>query len=307
MLLLPTCEGVERLIRLRERVLQRCNKMPKSCTDEASLRTKLPTPPKPPLLISIMRSRYPDGEADTRLTSRHSLSDLEERHRCQSKIERRHRELPNVIFSTRDHRAVSPRLKGAALHAYLGGNDALAWINRKAKVSLSRNWRFCEPLPVISIRRHCTPTGTTRPCQKRRRAYHRRGNAQHGGQLGAPSGARRRTYERLKQYIEKTKDTLLPPPPELSVQWMKSIATRSRKPPGTRSTPASQRHRRRPVSQPGDQLREDNRLCQVHEQTEPQEPQIICSLGLFEGVEGFREGYMVMDKDEAGQLMTLPK
>ena len=30
-------------------------------------------------------------------------------------------------------------------------------------------------------------------------------------------------------------------------------------------------------------LREDNHLCQVHEQTEPEEPQIICSLGLFEG------------------------
>ena len=29
-------------------------------------------------------------------------------------------------------------------------------------------------------------------------------------------------------------------------------------------------------------LRADNRLCQVHEQEELQEPQIICSLGLFE-------------------------
>ena len=36
-----------------------------------------------------------------------------------------------------------------------------------------------------------------------------------GGQLGAASGARRRTYERLKAYIEKTKDSLFPPTPEL--------------------------------------------------------------------------------------------
>ncbi len=31
-------------------------------------------------------------------------------------------------------------------------------------------------------------------------------------------------------------------------------------------------------------LREDSILCQVHEQMKPEEPQIICSLGLFEGV-----------------------
>ena len=30
-------------------------------------------------------------------------------------------------------------------------------------------------------------------------------------------------------------------------------------------------------------LRADDQLCQVHEQVEMEEPQIICSLGLFEG------------------------
>ena len=32
-------------------------------------------------------------------------------------------------------------------------------------------------------------------------------------------------------------------------------------------------------------LRADNRLCQVHEHLESQEPQIICSLGLFESTD----------------------
>ncbi len=36
-----------------------------------------------------------------------------------------------------------------------------------------------------------------------------------GGQLGGPSGARRRTYERLKQYAESMQGTLFPPSPEL--------------------------------------------------------------------------------------------
>ncbi len=30
-------------------------------------------------------------------------------------------------------------------------------------------------------------------------------------------------------------------------------------------------------------LRADDRLCMVQDETEQQEPQIICSLGLFEG------------------------
>jgi hypothetical protein len=32
-------------------------------------------------------------------------------------------------------------------------------------------------------------------------------------------------------------------------------------------------------------LRADDWLCQVHEQAEAEEPQIICPLGLFEGEE----------------------
>ena len=104
-----------------------------------------------------------------------------------------------------------------------------------------------------------------------------------GGQLGAASGARRRTYARLKEYVDKTKATLLPAPPELH----SALEDIYQYPLQETARDTLNRQFRSGIDD--DQLatlvidlREDNRLCQVHEQLEAQEPQIICSLGLFE-------------------------
>jgi len=103
-----------------------------------------------------------------------------------------------------------------------------------------------------------------------------------GGQLGRPSGARFRTYERLKRYAEMVKGTLFDTP-----QLNKAIEDIYRYPLRQSATDTLNRQLRSGISD--DKLadlvmalRDDDRLCIIHEEDQTQEPQIICSMGLAE-------------------------
>jgi hypothetical protein len=104
--------------------------------------------------------------------------------------------------------------------------------------------------------------------------------------LGAASGARRKTYARLKASIDKRQPTLFPAPPELHG----ALEDIYKYPLQETARDTLNRQLRSGISDEQltalvIDLRADNRLCQVHEQEEPQEPQIICSLGLFEATD----------------------
>ena len=102
------------------------------------------------------------------------------------------------------------------------------------------------------------------------------------GQLGSRSGARMRTYNQLKRFAETTQKTLFPPTPEL----LKAIDEIYRYPLQESARDTLNRQLRSGI-QDDDlaglviKLRDANRLCHILEKEEPQEPQIICSLGLF--------------------------
>jgi hypothetical protein len=101
-----------------------------------------------------------------------------------------------------------------------------------------------------------------------------------GGQLGRPSGARFRTYERLKRHAERVKGTLFE-----SLQLTKAIEEIYRFPLRQSATDALNRQLRAGISDEGlsdlvTALRDDDRLCLVHDEEQNHEPQLICSLGL---------------------------
>ena len=101
-----------------------------------------------------------------------------------------------------------------------------------------------------------------------------------GGQLGRPSGARFRTYERLKKYAEDVKETLFESP-----ELLKAIQDIHDHPLRSTAVDILNRQLRSGIS---DQdlarlvisLRDEGRLCLIQEEEQAQEPQIICSLGL---------------------------
>ena len=102
-----------------------------------------------------------------------------------------------------------------------------------------------------------------------------------GGQLGRPSSARFRTYERLKNYAENVKGTLFDT--ELLRRAVDDIY---RYPLRQAAVDTLNRQLRSGIAdaflaQIVTTLRDDDRLCIVHKEDERQEPQIICSMGLI--------------------------
>jgi superfamily II DNA or RNA helicase len=281
-------DGIERLIHLRERVRQRLRQNAEVVgTDEAFFEDEI-TDTAEVALIDLYNEKADilDGEADTEVDLASQAyqiwkNAIDANPKLRGIIEK----LPNVIFSTRDHRSSVAAPEGVLLYMRTSeGNDALAWINREGE-SVTQSQLSILRAAACDINTKAIARPPEQHDLVRKGVEHivEEETRNIGGQLGATSGARRRTYERLKQYIEKTKDTLLPPPPEL-YNAMEEIY---RYPLQETARDTLNRQLRSGIDD--DQLaslvinlREDNRLCQVHEQAEPEEPQIICSLGLFE-------------------------
>src|SRR5262249_54550507 len=101
-----------------------------------------------------------------------------------------------------------------------------------------------------------------------------------GGQLGRPSGARFRTYERLKGYADQVKGTLFD-----TEQLRRVIEDIYNYPMRQVAIDVLNRQLRSGIS---DQelahrvveLRDEGRLSIIHEEEETREPQIVCSMGL---------------------------
>jgi hypothetical protein len=101
-----------------------------------------------------------------------------------------------------------------------------------------------------------------------------------GGQLGRPSGARFRAYDRLKAYAESVKGTLF----ETS-ELRKAIEEIYKYPLLQSATDTLNRQLKSGISdhvlaELVLSLRADARLCRVSEEVESAEPRVICSLGL---------------------------
>ena len=99
---------------------------------------------------------------------------------------------------------------------------------------------------------------------------------------GRPSGARFRTYERLKKYVQEIKGTLF-----VTGELLKAIDDIYRYPLRQSAIDTLNRQLRSGISDRSlaelvVALRMDDRLCIVSEEAEKREPQIICSLGLFQ-------------------------
>ena len=101
-----------------------------------------------------------------------------------------------------------------------------------------------------------------------------------GGQLGRPSGARFRTYVQLQRFAEDTRGTLFEPQ-----KLHKAIEDIHRYPLRPTAIDTLNRQLRAGISDEDlaelvMALRDEDRLCIIHEEQQTAEPRIICSLGL---------------------------
>jgi superfamily II DNA or RNA helicase len=199
-------------------------------------------------------------------------------------------DLPNVVFSTKPLSTVSarpgsvpslPPPTGVMVYVRTGdGNDALVWADEEGRT-------VTESQHEILRAAACEPATPARPRLDQHHALVRqavsgiqREQAATGGQLGRPSSARRRVYERLKDYASEVKDTLFDIQP--LHQAIDAIYDR---PLTETARDLLNRELRSGIS---DEklvelvlsLFEEDRLCIAGNEAEAREPQIICSLGI---------------------------
>ena len=274
-------DGVENLIHLRARVRQRLHENAEVVgTDEAFFedekeRQKL-------LDLYHEKSGILDGEAETEVDlSSYAYQIWKNAIDRDPELQKSIPALSPVVFSTRSHESSESKPHGALVYLRTAeGNDALGWVDQAGKNVTESQFDILKAAA-------CAPDT---PALHRQANHHdlvRRAvdyvvseEISVGGQLGRPSGARFRTYERLKRHSEQVKGTLFDSP-----ELARAIEEIYRFPLRQSAIDTLNRQLRTGISD--DKLaelvmalRDDDRLCLVNEEERSTEPQIICSLGL---------------------------
>jgi superfamily II DNA or RNA helicase len=278
-----TAEGVERIIRLRTRVRTRLRENQEVVgSDEAFFEDQADEQTVRDLFTERAGILDGDDDAEVDLASQayQIWKNAVER---DPELRRKIETLPDVVYSTRSLAPLPNRPEGVLLYMRTAeGNDALAYVNQKGE-------SITESQIEILRAAECTPDT---PAQLRQEKHHDiiRSGVEHiareekrvGGQLGSPRGARFRTYERLKHHVQDFQGTLFEPSfGELN----KALDEIYKYPLRQVAVDMLNRQLRAGISDPQLaelvlMLRNEGRLCIIHEDEEMREPRIICSMGL---------------------------
>jgi superfamily II DNA or RNA helicase len=274
-------DGVENIIRLRARVRQRLHENAEVVgTDEAFFEDEK----ERQTLLDMYHEKAGilDGEAETEVDLASYAyqiwkNAIDRFPALQTAIPA----LPPVVYSTRQHRASVGRPNGVLVYLRtVEGNDALAWMNGEGNSVTESQFEILKAA-------ECDPGTLPLPRQQNHHDLVRKGveliakeEKSVGGQLGRPSGARFRTYERLKHHAEQVKGTLFD-----TIELAKAVEEIYRFPLRQSATDTLNRQLRAGITDGRLAelvlaLRDDDRLCIVSEEEQAGEPQIICSLGL---------------------------
>mgnify|MGYP001091935725 CR=1 FL=1 len=283
-------DGVERIIRLRERVRQRLQENAEVVgTDEAFFEDEKHDEPIRDLFTE--KSGILDDPEDNEVDLA-SLAYQIWKNACDTdpKLKKTIPDMANVVFSTKALSAVPPKTASAGgakpdsgVMVYVrtaDGNDALAWVDEQGRtVTESQH----------EILRAAAGEPTT-PALPRLAGHHalveqavtgiQKEHATTGGQLGKPASARRRVYERLKDYAANVKDTLFDVKPlhqaiDAIYEAPLTEAARDLLNREMKSGIDGEKLAELVLS-----LHEEDRLCVPQDDAEAREPKIICSLGI---------------------------
>jgi len=278
-------EGVERIIRLRGRVRQRLQENAEVVgTDEAFFEGD----GDEQTIVDLYneRSGILDGDADAEVDlASYAYQIWKNAVDADPNLQKIIPQLPPVVYSSRKHQATADKPEGVLVYMRtVEGNDALAWMDKNGKSVTESQFTIlkaaacpasAQALPRLDKHHELVRKGVELIVSEERNV---------GGQLGRPSGARFRTYERLKRFADEISGTIIEYQygPDL---LHKSIDDIYRFPLRQTAIDTLNRQLRSGISDAAlaelvIALREEDRLCIVHEEDETQEPRLICSLGL---------------------------
>ncbi len=283
-------DGVERIIRLRSRVRQRLSENAEVVgTDETFFEDEKHD--------TVIRDLFTENsgvldDLDDDEVDLASLAYQIWKNACDTNpaLKKIIPDLPGVVFSTKALSAVPVKPVATAgpqpdsgVMVYVrtaDGNDALAWVDEQGRTVTESQHEIlraaaCEPatptLPRLASH-HSLVQNAIAGIQTEQITT--------GGQLGKPTSARRRAYERLKDYARHVKDTLFDIKP-----LHQAIDEIYDAPLTEAARDLLNRELRAGVSDEALvdlvlSLHEEDRLCVPKDNTEDREPKIICSLGI---------------------------
>jgi superfamily II DNA/RNA helicase len=280
-------DGIERIIKLRQRVEQRLKENAEVVgTDEAFFEGEFQNEKLADLYNE--KAGILDDEKDSEVDLASQAFQIWKNAIDQNpRLEKIIRDLPNVSFSTREHQPTDNLPEGVLVYVRTGeGTDALAWVDKTGKsVTQSQltilQMAQCHPeTPAIERNpKHFELVGkSVELIAHEEKAV--------GGGLGRPSGARYRVYHRLKSYLDEGRGSLFDVLPETK-ELERAVDDVYRFPLRQTATDLINKHLREGIgnhqlAELVMSLRDQDVLSLKDEETESREPQIICSLGLFE-------------------------
>ncbi len=280
-------DGVERIIGLRRRVRQRLTENAEVVgSDEAFFEGEINDEP----IVDLYNEKAGilDGDADTEVDlASYAYQIWKNAVDSNPALQKIVSDLPDVVYSTKAHLLTPADPQGVLVYIRTAeGNDSLAWVDEQGRSVTQSQLRIldtarCKPeTPALPRhdRHHELVTLTVKQVTADEKLV--------GGQLGRPSGARFRTYERLKRYAAQVKGTLFE-----TEELLKAIDEIYRYPLRQSAVDTLNRQLKSGI---GDQtlaelvcaLRAEDRLCLIREEEQEAEPRIICSMGLFQSAGG---------------------
>lgn len=274
-------EGIERLIRLRARVRTRLRENAEVVgTDEAFFEDE---DKQTVLDLYNEKAGILDGDDETDVDlSSYAYQIWKNATMADPSLKKTIENMPSVVYSSKAYEPKPERPEGAMVYMRTAqGHDALAWMAQSGQSVTESQFEILRTAECLADT-PALPRHETHHDLVRKAADHiAHEEKEVGGQLGRPSGARFRTYERLKNYAENVKDTLFDTEP-----LRRAIDEIYRHPLRQSAVDTLNRQLRSGISDEAlaelvVALRDEDRLCVIHEEDERQEPRIICSVGLI--------------------------
>lgn len=274
-------EGVDLIINLRARIRQRLRENAEVVgTDEAFFEDDQ----NDQAILDLYHEKAGilDGDSDTEVDlASYAWQIWKNATDGNSELKKSIEALPPVVFATKAHNSTEKEPTGVLVYMKTpDDNDALAWMSGKGESVTESQFQILKMAECSPETAPLTRQANHHEMVKKAVELIIQEEKSVGGQLGRPSGARFKAYERLKQYAESVKGLLFDTP-ELS----KAIEEIYRYPLRPLAVDSLNRQLRSGISDSAlaelvITLRQDGRLCNIQQEGQTQEPRIICSMGL---------------------------
>ena len=278
-------DGVERIINLRERVMQRLRENGEVVgSDERFFEGDRGGKQLRDLYTEDSAPLYAETDGETDLSSQ-AWAIWHDATRDNPALKKKIESLPDGVFATRGHKGTESQPEGVITYVKTGDDaDALLWLDHQGEVITESQLAIleaaaCEP-DTKRIRRH--PAHHQLAEQSARMTRQAEFQTATGGQLGKPRRVRRRVYERLRACLEQQRrETPLLTNRELE-QALQEVhdyllyeSARDRLNRQMRASITDEN-----LVELTLELWRDERLCNRRQPISEQEPRILCSLGL---------------------------